>query len=57
MITKGEIPIENIRSLGFRNIKRRSDTKEVDITEFRVYIDPNDMEYHQLPIPYRYKKG
>jgi hypothetical protein len=57
MITKGEIPIENIRSLGFRNIKRRSDTKEVDITEFRVYIDPNDMEYHQLPIPYCYKKG
>jgi hypothetical protein len=22
-----------------------------------VYIDPNDMEYHQLPIPYCYKKG
>ena len=51
VITKGDIQIGNIRSLGFRDIKRRSDTEEVNITEFRVYIDPNDMEYHQLPIP------
>ena len=47
--TRGESQVENIRFLGFWNMKRRS-----DIMGFKVYVHPNGTGtkiYYQLPIP------
>lgn len=35
MTTRSEIKTENVRFLGFRDM---SDIKEVDVTEFKVYV-------------------
>lgn len=53
-MTWSEIEVENICSSEFRDIRGRSENKEVDTTKFRVCINANGKFTHTLHVKTSY---